>query len=917
MAKYKGPDKILTDNGIEIVNLSQGNNNQSETWITYNPLNPDNVIAGANDYYYLSVQTGYKMSAYATFDGFKTWNHSATPDNNGLYINIPSGFDMLVYDPGLTFDSRGWCYYSYGATQIDNQQRDYDNGLFVCRSKDGGKTWEEPIPVALSTEGTLNQEFNDRYSIAADFNTASPFKDNIYITWKRFVRNTGIAFSKSNDGGQTWSIPTLLPGGDVNQTQSPVPVIGPNGEIYVTWISQANNYADAYVQKSADGGATWLSSPKKAQSIPPVGTLNSLSYRYVLENKQSLRVASMPYIAVDNSNGPRRGYVYLVQTGKDDNGQTRLFLAKSTDGGGTWTSKIRIDDNQYGNDMFFPNIAVDPVTGMVAVVYYSSQNDANNIGFDAYLAFSSDGVNFRNIRLTPQLIYVNNSSDVVGDNGNYYWGDYTSITAYNGRIYPCWWMPSSYNSAFWTNDVYVAPLSTSPKPPTNLTAVSDYHTPTRVTLNWIDPITNQLGDNLGDFKIVVSRNGTDIGQVAKGQQTYNDDSAVDGTQYTYSIKARLDNNMESPSISVSLYAGGGLKPFPPTSISARSNKNGVLLSWTNPFYHTDSTYFNDFNRIDIYIDSVKTESVSSNIQAGEISSVQLNLIPKKFYLITLKAIGKRGDIETESDYSELSVAYAGEPYTELYDNFDNVPDTVATYTNQGWGLTQIKAVSPPNALTDSPIGNYANNATNYIYFPPVILSPTMKTLGFEEIALIQKNGDAGIVWISSNFGSTWNTLVSVNSDRSPGFTSDIATSSWYSERISIDKYVGDTVMIAFELYSNNFNNKDGWYIDNLKIDNSPALVDNADYYGSGITLNASPNPVMNSVNIGLMLPLPGNVVISLYDIMGNIVKTIHNGRLDSGQYSFITDMSELSDGIYYCKVNAENASKTIPIIVNK
>jgi hypothetical protein len=916
-AKYKGPAKILTDNGIQIINLSGGYNNQSETWITINPLNPDNIVAAANDYNYLTVQTGYRMSTYSTSDGFKTWTHSTTPDNNGLYINIPSGRDLLLYDPGLTFDTHGWCYYSYGVSQIDAQQKDYDNGLFVCRSKDGGKSWEDPIPIALSTAGTLNQEFNDRYSIAADCNHGSPYQDNIYLTWKKFNKNTGIAFSKSTDAGQTWSIPSSLPGGDINQTQSPIPVVGPNNELYVVWISQNNGYADAYVQKSTNGGATWLPGPSKAQSILSNGVLNTVSYRYVLENKQNMRIASMPYIAVDNSNGPRKGYVYIVQTGLDETGKTRLFLSKSTNGGVDWTSKIRIDSNQYGNDMFFPNIAVDPVTGIIAVIYYSSQNDLNNVGFDAYLAVSSDGVNFRNIRLTPQMIYVNNSSDIVGDNGNFYWGDYTSVTAYNGKIYPCWWMPSGYNTQFYTNDVYVAPLSTEPKPPTNLTAGSDYHTPNRVTLKWTDPVTNQLGDNLTDFKIVVSRNDVEISQINKGLQTYNDDNAVDGTQYTYSIKARLANGMESPSISVSLFAGGALKPFPPTAIAARPVKNGVLLSWTNPYYHTDSTFFSDFNRIDIYVDSVKTDSVTSNIQAGEISSVQLNLTPKKFYLITLKAVGKRGKIETESDFSNVSVAYAGEPFTELYDNFDDTPDTVARYTNQGWGLTQIKAVSPPNALTDSPIGNYANNATNYVYFPPVILSQTMKTLGFEEIAIIQTGGDAGIVWLSSDFGVTWNSLVSVSSNRSSGFTDNVSTSSWYSERIGIDKYVGDTVMLAFELYSNNFNNKDGWYIDNLKIDDSPALVDYAGYFSSGMTLNAVPNPVLNSVKIEFTLPLPGDVVISLYDIMGNQVKNIHKGRLSPGEYSYVTDMSNLADGVYYCKVNAGNASKTIPIIVSK
>jgi hypothetical protein len=358
MNKYTGPDRIMAD-GIEIKNLSGGNNNQSETWITYNPTNPENLVAGANDYRYLTAQSGYRMGAYATFDGFKNWIHSATPDNNGVPISIPAGFDMLVFDPGITFDSRGWCYYSYGACQIDNQERNYDNGLFVCRSKDGGKTWEEQVGVALTMQGTLWQVFHDRYSIIADANSSSQYKDNIYITWKRFIQNVGICFSKSTDAGDNWSQPSLIPGGNTNESQSPIPVVGPNGEIYVVWRNPNNSYEEVLFQKSTNGGTAWLASPKKVQQVVPIGMVNSISHRDVLVKKGNMRVSSLPYIAVDLSNGPRKGYIYIVQTGKDENGLTRLYFAKSTNGGEDWESKIRIDDNQYANDMFFPNISVD------------------------------------------------------------------------------------------------------------------------------------------------------------------------------------------------------------------------------------------------------------------------------------------------------------------------------------------------------------------------------------------------------------------------------------------------------------------------------------------------------------------------------------------------------------------------------
>ncbi|TAL71090.1 MAG: T9SS type A sorting domain-containing protein [Bacteroidetes bacterium] len=915
--KIKVPDRILAD-GFEIINISGGNNNnQSETWITYNPVNPENIVAGANDYNYLSIQSGYRMSAYSTENGFQNWSHSTTPDNNGLYLEITNGYNMLVFDPGITFDSRGWCYYSYGAAVIDNQDRNYDNGLFVCRSKDGGKSWEEQVAVAYTNQGTLNQVFHDRYSIMADANPASPYKDYIYLTWKRFIQNVGICFSKSTDAGDNWSQPTLIPGGNTGQSQSPIPVVGTNGELYVVWRNPYNEFDDVMFQKSINGGNTWLSTAKKIQSVKPIGVPNSISGRDVLENKGSMRVSSLPYIAVDMSNGPRRGYIYIVQTGRDENGLTRLYLAKSTNGGNEWTTKIRIDDNQYGNDMWFPNISVDAITGMISVVYYSSQNDSENKGFDVYLAISNDGINFRNIRITPQMIKLDSPDDIIGDNGNYYWGDYTSITSYNGKIYPCWWMPSGYNSNFWTNDVFVALLSTNPKPPANFVSSSDYQSPNTVTLNWIDPKVNQLTDPLGDFVIIIYRDNIEIARVNKGMQTYVDPTAVDGQQYTYSIRTHTTEGLESILVNSTVVAGGGLKPFPPTKISSRPTSTGIILSWENPMYHTDSTYSQDVNKIDIYVDSVKNQTYSGSIQAGQISGMTLNIQPNQFHQVKLKAIGKRGSIETESDFSGTLLTYAGNVLTELSDSFDISPDPIVKYTTNGWGTTNIKSISPPNSITDSPQGDYPNNNSNFLYFQPVIISPEKNTISFEHIAIIQKNGDWGIVHISSDFGATWKGVLGVNSGRSAGFTDNVATSSWYSERIGLSDYIGDTLTIAFELYSNNFSKKDGWYIDDLRIDDSPAGIDNDKYIYSGLTLDISPNPAANKTKINLFLPFADKSSIKLYDILGNEVMNLYEGFLQSGAFELDCDLSGLDDGIYYVKANIGKTSRINPVVINK
>ncbi|MGA2298893.1 MAG: hypothetical protein ABSG15_15210, partial [FCB group bacterium] len=88
MKKKTGSNTLLTDNGVKIINVTMGNNNQSETWITINPTNPLNIVAGANDYRYYDANTGYRMGAYYSFDGGKTWGESATPDVNNAPLVI-------------------------------------------------------------------------------------------------------------------------------------------------------------------------------------------------------------------------------------------------------------------------------------------------------------------------------------------------------------------------------------------------------------------------------------------------------------------------------------------------------------------------------------------------------------------------------------------------------------------------------------------------------------------------------------------------------------------------------------------------------------------------------------------------------------------------------------------------------------
>ncbi len=912
-----GPERILNvEDGFELINVSNAPSAQSETWIAINPANPLNLIATANDTRYMSSNPGYRMVAWYSTDGGKTWSESTTPKNQGLYINLPANpNDATIFDPGITFDSRGWAYYSYGFAILKDGETG-DNGVFISRSTDGGKTWEIPTYAALG--GNVGDgSFHDRYLITADSDPNSPYKNNVYVTWQRFQKNPGICFSRLAPGEEIWTIPLLI-GGD-NGSQSPQPVIGPDGVIYVAYIGRTiNNQTEALFQKSTNGGTTWLPSPKLAQKVYSTGS--DFQGRDALIDKQNLRVSSYPAIAVDNSKGPRRGWVYVVQSGKDASGKNALYLSRSTDGGNNWTSNIRIDNNELRNDIFFPAIYVDAKTGMVTVLYYSSQNDPENKGVDAYLAVSTDGINFINIRITPKTWYLNNQASVSvqgSTNLGIYWGDYTSIVAYDGKIYPLFWMPTTSNANFYSLDLFTALISGAPKPPENLQITSSYSNPTQATLKWTDPTINIIGFELSDFKIEIYRENSKIASVEKGVQQYVDEGLTNGLLYNYYIKA-VSSTGESTPVSASVYAGGNPKPLPPTNLVAKPAETGIILSWINPATHIDGTSFEDFDKINIYIDGKLKQTYSDNLQSGETSSTLVELPTRHFYKIKITALSKRNEtLITESEPSTEEFSYSGLPYNNLKENFDDEDNLMPYYTQSDWGLTQVKYVTPPNALTDTPSGKYKNSDTTFVILAPIKVSGEDTTFSFETIALLENN-DWGFVEISNDFCKSWTVLLMLDKRYSDKFGDSISTSDWETVSRSLIPFIGDTIYIRFRIASNVLKNADGWYIDNLRFDNS-YVNSTEEVYSEKYKFEGEiyPNPSTGNSTLKINYYKSGNTYISLYDNLGNEVIKIANKFSEVGSDKFQLSLSTLISGIYYCRITHTGGTITIPLILHK
>jgi len=151
-----------------------------------------------------------------------------------------------------------------------------------------------------------------------------------------------------------------------------------------------------------------------------------------------------------------------------------------------------------------------------------------------------------------------------------------------------------------------------PLPPINLSAYSDYTTPTSMSLSWTDPATRVDGTPLDTFRIKILRvseinpyDTTFVDTVREGIQQYEDNGLTDGVKYTYILQTWTYDDSLSVPVSVSWYAGGDPWPSPPTLTAVNVIDDSTIeIVGITPSTQRDGTPLDDLAGINIYINDV-------------------------------------------------------------------------------------------------------------------------------------------------------------------------------------------------------------------------------------------------------------------------------------------------------------------------
>lgn len=260
----------------------------------------------------------------------------------------------------------------------------------------------------------------------------------------------------------------------------------------------------------------------------------------------------------------------------------------------------------------------------------------------------------------------------------------------------------------------------------------------------------------------------------------------------------------------------------------------------------------------------------------------------------------------------------------------------------GWGTTD-DAYSPPLAFTDSPSGKYAANLNNALTMKNgVQLAPPHNELRFRTKWSIEPTWDFGTVEASTNGGVTWQPLrtqlTRKGSGRSgskqpsgsfgfDGFNPSVLASVldtkkyWVEQSADLSGFNGHSVLIRFRLASDGAEERDGWYLDDIRIihyNHAPLSVATIAPVAGSFDLSQNyPNPFNPTTTIHFSIPHRCRTELSVFDALGRKISTVVDRELASGSYTVTFDARQLSSGIYFYRLVAGSYSATKRMTVLK
>ncbi|HEV2249708.1 MAG TPA: sialidase family protein [Candidatus Limnocylindria bacterium] len=385
---------------------------------------------------YTSSDAGATWTNRGLLPGYSDTGTSVAASAGALPTSAPAGSKVSDGDPVVAFGPKlvnGAFTYAQGArayyanlTAFSSAGRpgnQFAEMIGVSISDDYGASWYDPV-IAAQSNGNV---FNDKESLWADRNPASPYFGRVYVSYTEFrsIPSTAepVIVVYSADGGLTWSKQNQVSAAYNNRArggrQGSVVRTGPNGEVYVIFEDGDNKLgSQQIVVVSLDGGKSFSRKISIAAVTDIAAAIPGANFR----------TDSFASAAVDQSSGA------IYATWSDAaSGSGRIVVSKGTNQGRTWSAPVTVSTAAEGY-AFFQGLDVAP-NGRIDIGYQAqvAVNPATygtgNAAIDSWYVSSSDGGATWS---APRKISSASSDPAASAQNNLalqFWGDYSTLAS--------------------------------------------------------------------------------------------------------------------------------------------------------------------------------------------------------------------------------------------------------------------------------------------------------------------------------------------------------------------------------------------------------------------------------------------------------------------------------------------------------
>ncbi len=867
------------------------NASQSEVPISRG-LDPNILFASAN--VFISSSFFFSEGVYVSTDGGNNWFGHDTC--TAAPISDHGG------DPGPGVGPDGTLYMSYLPGSY--------NSIKVAYSTNFGTTW--------STGAVLESGSMDKNLTAVDNVAGSPYLGNAYVVWSDFSQSSPSAtVSRSTNGGVNWSAyQHINTSAASHYSQGVNPVVGPGGVVYVAWQNPVSGspYTGDFVGlgKSTDGGVTW--------------TYNNNIYdcngiRGTLANKSGIRVNDFPWMAVDNSGGPRNGWLYIVTAEKNlapAGSDPDITMHVSSDGGTTWSAGIRVNQDAVNNgkDQYMPAVCVGE-DGAVNVVYYDSRNTTSDSA-EVWVSRSVDGgATFIDFPVSDHRFKPAPISGLAGG----YQGDYIGIVEANGVVYPYWCDNVTGIYQAWTTQVVFGPpcgveTASNPNPVSGATDVDINLS----QLSW----TNGAGANSNELYFGTNPTALVLVQSGSLSTSWNIDPSYLPLNYYTNYYWKVVEVGDTCNSS--------------TTFSFKTMQDPNFHMVTDTLYPQSADYWTGTTdgATKTQVSLINAINTELGWAAFDISSIPVGstVLSAKFggYLYDngwpYWSITPMGAVNPVTDAAADIYTQVNNNYTQgLAYSFNQESGALQNNAYLNRDLTDGNAVADLQSAVTSQQGWFAVGIVDwdfstsfYVEFqgwaeanPPFIIVDYFYITPVE-LTSFTAAANNGVVSLS------WQTATETNNK---GF--EVERKSANGEFVKVGYIAGHGTTTEPKSYS---------YSDNdLKSGNYSYRLKQVDFNGSSsyskeveveVTVPASfslqqnyPNPFNPTTMIQYSIPSDQVVRLNVYNLLGQKVMTLVNESQKAGQHQVSFNASNFASGVYFYKLEAGAQSSIKKMILMK